>query len=332
MIGTGVVFTTLRTSMFDSVAVGGKAIFRAETTLGDWLSQGAFSVTNCNFNGLELSASSLDYGQMCMCEVENLLNHCLEHLQELAASYYDERQRSTAWAVTTAYYLGFFATSALLRLIGTPVAFFATEQMKRLQKMAGATSRPGQGAFKVLVAERVSMTHSRIQIRKADRIHEATWKTAFGTIEAIASGQASMSVSEALFYEVLCSRAPFFLGSGFDWPSVVRNRVNYRPGFGYQLRHSKFPIRQILEAWRGASEDKVLEILRSTESRVSGGEDFRFRVEMMFNTAIVTYLLVRKLYRELVERGLTDRRWEHSRDAFQQTMCIKGAEFPLWAE
>src|SRR5439155_2916612 len=117
--------------------------------------------------------SPIDFASILLVEVENLLNHCFEHLQELLCFAADTRQRSDAWAAVTAYYLGFFSASALLRLLGKPVTFLNRDQLRALQHLAGSGQQPNQGAFEVTLGNPLSATHREITLVRSDKVHEA---------------------------------------------------------------------------------------------------------------------------------------------------------------
>src|SRR5438045_6621020 len=132
MIARGAVFAALRSTMLQNVGSDVHAGLESERTIGKWLQVGAFVVPNCTKRLVTLHASRDDYAVTLLSEVENLLNHCLEHIQEMLCTAGDTRDRSQGWAIVTVYYLGFFAASAMLRLIGRPIVVLTREQLDTL--------------------------------------------------------------------------------------------------------------------------------------------------------------------------------------------------------
>src|SRR5687767_10323027 len=132
MIARGAVFAELRSRMLAAIPEGSAAPFQNDTTFGDWLHSGTFNVTSCTKRTIILESSPVDFGTVLFVEAENLINHCFEHLRELKSYCDAPRQRSDAWGAVTAYYLGFFSASALLRLLGIPVAFIHRDHLRGL--------------------------------------------------------------------------------------------------------------------------------------------------------------------------------------------------------
>lgn len=324
MIGRGGIFAELRSQMLAAIPEGSTALFRSETTIGDWLANGAFVVTSCTTHEVKLQTSHVDFASAALVEIENLLNHCLEQLQELACFCADTRRRSDAWTAVTGYYLGFFAASALLRLIGRPVVFINRDQLRALQQLAGSSARPKQGAFQIVVGTQISATHREITVTPTDKVHEATWKSALGLLQDLRRSPTILKdPNEADFYDSLCTTAFCVTGVGFDWPSFVRNRANYRPGYAYKLNANTLEILRALGGWRSAPATDVFRVMREAYRRCSTDvSDSCNSVGMMMHVSFCLFLLVQALHRELVARRRLDRRWERHRNQFRQATTI----------
>ncbi len=329
MISQGAIFSHLRAQMLSAIPDQTVASFRDDSTIGDWLKNGTFIVTSCTKKKILIEASPIDYGRIVLTESENLMNHCLEHLQEMITLGNDERLRSNAWAIVTAYYFGFFASSAFLRLIGQPVVFLTADQLNRLKILAGATERPGQGSFLFQVTKQISLTRAEISISQTEKVHEATWKLALGRLDQLNRDPlVTKSLAEANFYDSVCSRILFPHYSSFQWPSMVRNRANYRPGFMYRLDKTACNFPRFFEAWRSASRTDVHRVFQTCFSKCSANrDDFARHSDLMLNVSTVLFLLARALYSELMDRRKTDRRWENQRKHYGRQMRVPDQEF-----
>jgi len=334
MIGQGAIFANLRAQMLTAIPETALASFRDDGTIGDWLEHGSFVATSCTKREIILEVGPADYGSAALTECENLLNHCLEHLQEMLCLSDDARQRSQAWAIVTTYYFGFFSASAFLRLIGQPIVFLTTEQLKRLQSLASASAKPGQGAFRFEISRPISVTRTEIAIRQTDKVHEATWKAALGILDQLnRDPMLAKSPAEALLYDSVCSPVLFRHYGSFQWPSMVRNRANYRPGFMYRLHDARFNFPKLFEVWRHASASNVHRILQNCLLRCGAShDDFAHHADLMLHVAATIFLLVRELYCELLKRRRIDRRWEHQRTKYFNKMRVPEEEYaPLFA-
>jgi hypothetical protein len=308
---------------------GAVASYQAEATLGDWLRNGAFTVSACSRRSILLEASQVDFASVLLVEVENLLNHCFEHVQELACACSDQRQRSDAWVAVTAYYLGFFSASALLRLLGRPIAFIDRASLAALQRFVGAAQRPGQGAFEIIVGNPLSVTHREVSLAPSEKIHEATWKSTLRVLDTLRRNPAiSKAADEADFYDSLCTNAFCASGVGFDWPSFVRNRTNYRPGCAYKLARNTVEAQKRLMRWRDVGTADVFSTVRALHREcTSSTAEFANHLGMMITVGVSLFVLLRSLYAELLARRKSDKRWERQRERYRKEMGIGEDEF-----
>ncbi|HAO80389.1 MAG TPA: hypothetical protein DCQ92_15755 [Verrucomicrobia subdivision 3 bacterium] len=334
MIAQGAIFSRLRVQMLDAIPENAVASFQNKGTLGDWLNTGTFVVTSCTRREVLIEASPIDYGGVVLTECENLLNHCFEHLQEMVCLTSDERIRSNAWGIVTAYYFGFFSASAFLRLVGQPVVFLTTEQLRRLMTLAGSTEKPGQGAFHFQITNQISVTRAELAVRQTDKIHESTWKTALGCIDELNRDPSlTKSAAEANFYDTVCSRFLFTRYNNFHWPSMIRNRANYRPGFAYRLHSKPLNFSQSFDVWRKADHADIHRILQNCLRKCNANADeFVYHANLMLNVGTAFFLLARALYAELLARRKTDRRWETQRTSYCRQMKVPAQEFKLLLE
>lgn len=233
--------------------------------------------------------------------------------------------RSESWVAVTIYYLGFFAASVILRLIGRPNVFLSAERLTNLRTMSGGSLFPPAGSFRFQNGSSLSATAMEIKLMQAEKSHEATWKSILGLFSSLKNDRSIVfAAGEADFFDSLCSNAFCAKGIGFDWPSDIRNKINYRPGYSYQLSHPQFHISSFLTFWNSATSDQVYEIFNASYRRCRADSGaLANQVEMMASVSIVMYLIARCLYRELGDRGMTDRRWEVQRAVYKRNTGLE---------
>lgn len=185
MIPRGIIYSELRSQMVGNFPEDSKAAYGDSTTMGEWLSTGSLVVKTSTKNGVTFVAPVVEFGSCLLTEIENLLNHCFEHLQELGCTGQDERVRSEAWNIVTAYYFAFFSASALLRLLGRPVVFLNRKQLQAFTKMLGGGIAPRQGAFEVVLVSPISATHAEFSLYQTNKVHEATWQSLLGLFDEL---------------------------------------------------------------------------------------------------------------------------------------------------
>jgi hypothetical protein len=212
-----------------------------------------------------------------------------------------------------------------------PIAFVNRDQLRVLQTIAGSSASPRQGSFELTTTSQVSATHSQIKIAPTDRVHEATWKSAIGLLASLNRSTSIVKApDEADFYDSLCTEAFCAKGVGFDWPSFVRNRANYRAGFAYKLSSNTLGVLRSLQPWRSLEAGNVFRVMRGTYQKSSSDiSSFTNHVGMMISVAVALFLIVRELHRELLARRRMDTRWEQKRKHFVQQFMGTGEDFKI---
>ena len=322
MIARGAIFAALRAQMLDAFTQETNSPHKEVQTLGDWLDKGFYQFRSCSSKEICVEVSSDDVSGAILCEVENLLNHCLEHLHEIHCYSVDSRQRSGAWAVVTAYYLGFFSASAFLRLIGRPTVFFTKPQIDHFKQLHNVTQLPGAGSFDVRLGNHISSNYREMILSRGGKVHESTWKNAISAINTLLKDPSTpKQPDEAELYSAISSIHFSPSGTGYDWPSWVRNRVNYRPGNSYHLRTHELIRKTNIRSWINSEKSDIFELVREQYRRSSLEPlDLTNQIGMMTCFSMVFFALTRELYLELSTRRKIDHRWESARLRYRDTI------------
>ncbi len=333
MIPRGPIYSELRSQMVVHFPEGSKAVYRDSKTVGEWLSTGSVVVKTCTKSKVTFIAPTVEFGSILLTEIENLLNHCFEHLQELGCVSQDTRVRSGAWNTVTAYYLAFFSGSALLRLLGRPVVFLGRDQLSSFPTMLGCGSAPGPGTFEVLRVGSVSATHAEFCLKPTKKIHEATWLRLLGLFDDLHRRiSPNPEMREVLFYESLCTTVLFSQYVNFQWPSSVRNKVNYRPGYAYKLQTARSLNCKLITDWAQMEPPEASQILDGAVTACrSDVDNFENHVRLMTAVGTSLFLLARELYSELLKRKTLDKRWEYNRRVYRNRMVFLGNNHKIFA-
>lgn len=320
MIARGAIFAMLRSQMLDVFPDAARSSLGEGHTLGDWLEKGSYQVQSCSNKAVRLEASNDDVACAVLCEIENLLNHCLEHLNEIHIYSTDTRLRSDAWAIVTTYYLGFFASSALLRLIGRPTVFFSKRQSAIFKELNRSAQSPSAGSFQVKIGHYISSNVREVIFEKSEKVHESTWKSTLGTLGMLVNDSSiAKHPDEAAFYDSLSSRQFCPMGVGYDWPSWVRNRVNYRPGNSYKLNSHQQALKTIMCRWMTVEKNELFELVRFQYRAASSRPlDLTNQIPMMICISMSIFAIARELYFELLLRRKLDSRWELARRRYRE--------------
>jgi hypothetical protein len=334
MIPRGIIYSELRSKMVGNFPEGSKAVYGDSTTVGEWLSTGSLVVKASTKSKVAFEAPIVEFGSSLLTEIENLLNHCFEHLQELVCVSQDTRVRSEAWNTVTAYYFAFFSASALLRLLGRPVVFLNRDQLHSFPKLLGSGVAPNQGAFEIQCVSLISSTHAEFSLQPTNKVHEATWQRLLGLLEEIQRSLVPKpEAREALFYASLSTKVLFSRYVNYQWPSSVRNLANYRPGFAYKLQTSRSANLKLISEWVQTGSQESSQILKRMVSAChSDIENFDTHVKLLTALGVSLFLLSRELYSDLLTRKTLDKRWEHNRRSYRAKMCLPGEKFKVLAK
>jgi len=228
--------------------------------------------------------------------------------------------RSEAWNIVTVYYLGFFSAQALLRLIGSPIFFIGSELANSLTTNTGFNFH--KGAYSLVKLSDSSATISEYQLKiSKQRPHDLVWNTLFNLLQKkLDTASTSQSSNpETVYYSNLLTKPLYKVYNTNAWPSEVRNRCNYRPGFAYKLISNQFigVTKHLLDRWNNLTENKLLNLLQQSIGGYTASKDStRFEIQVMHDVCMALFITMRTLYTDIMLRQSTDKRWENRRRSF----------------
>jgi hypothetical protein len=268
---------------------------------------------------VELVVFAEEFGGVLLTETEFYMDHAAEHQASLWKQLSGGAWQSAGWQLVTVYYWAYFLAVSLTRLLGRSVWYIDDTVASHLTTLAATGGRVGAGTFAVTCGSSISLTDREVLLKKGSgRVHDHLWRVVFAAIESFVklSPPTVGSLEERLYTAVLQSSR--FLGS--DWPSAVRNLVNYRPGVGYgavrrlvgipAIKRHEQPVKfeNLLE--RFENDVAALDASRALEAQIAAASKSLVTLTFMLNA------LVREIYKDTLSRSGLDRRWDRSRDRF----------------
>ncbi len=229
-----------RKDALSAIPQGSRSGARPSNSVAEFLRSGSYIVTLAQPKSIHLEVTSVEFGSALLGDAAVLLDHAVEHQHVVCTSVRDAAWESPAWLLVSAYYWGYFSALAITRLVGRTTTFLTAPALAGLSTLApqpAPLQRPGAGAYSLRAEQVVSTDRREVVLgRSKDRLHEGTWKCMFGYLESKrAVGDTS---SEPFETSLLSSMGEASRLLGSDWPSAVRNAVNYVPGFAYgQVRN-----------------------------------------------------------------------------------------------
>ncbi len=304
--------------------------------LNEWRRHGSFQVTGCSKKQVVIESAGVEIGTALLSDAEHLLDHAAEHQAMIHDLIVGASWHSPAWTVVTGYYWAFFSALAITRLTGHSAWFLDRSAITELRLLAGSAVQPPAGALRLAVGPYVSATNREIVLRPTKlQMHDAVWQRfkeltfdVFNVTDELSNG---------LEYRLFWCMYELAHRLGADWPSKVRNIINYRPGRAYRevIRTTEIDIAKYL---RRATPFRF-------ESAVSDFEDHLVKIKagkwpeqevpllcrLLVLFAIILAAISTELHEEMIDRTSTDRRWLDLRHRFFQLHCpgIDGAIWPL---
>lgn len=318
----GPIWQWLRQRALDAVPLGSQFDFKVPPTLRHWQKMGSYVVEARVTKGFDLAAFTNELGGVLLAECEQFLDHAAEHQVTILQQIRSGVWTSAAWQVVTVYYWAYYALLALTRLLGDSVWFIDTTVANHLTTLApGTGARIGAGAFRVTCGSALSATQRTLQLRKlSGRSHDGLWRLWSGLVDEVfvTSRPLSGSSEERVFATM--RRAVAILGP--EWPSDLRNVINYRPGFAYRSVRSA-SLSSALRNVRDSPPYKFDELLATFESGVASldsqldvAEQLEVAVKVLASYTFVIHALSCAVHAEIVDRTGIDKRWLRSRASF----------------
>jgi hypothetical protein len=320
----------------DAIPMGSSIAFRSPLTLRTWQEQGTYTISAASSSRFTVSVQPQDFGGALFSDAAFHLDHALEHQVSLMKVLQAGIWSSPAWQLVTFYYWGYFSAMALSRMLGHTVWFVTSDVAKQFTILAPkGSSTVAQGTYELRCAQALSSGVREVRLSKRPRrLHEQLWTTMFGLLNEIykeVGAGVTIQREERLFLAMINSARML----GDDWPSALRNVVNYRPGFAYAAPRFQSSIDAFSYlAARPQSIDEVIDRLEN--NCFAMGRDPSVVVQpntaakMLVDLTILLSRIAHALHDELVDRGRIDRRWLNSKNRFaqQQGLMLTGALWP----
>lgn len=335
-IPRGAMWQRLRQQALSSVSPEARVAFRAPTSLGNWQAQGSYSISSTSSSRFSLVVQSEDFGGALFSDASFHLDHALEHQASLMNALQGGGWFSPAWQVVTFYYWSYFCAMAVSRMLGQTVWFVTPDVARQFSRMsAAASATPGQGTFEVRCEEVVSAGFRAVRlIKKGRRLHEQLWATTFRALKSMFDEfpTGTMLPDEERLYRAIFATVEIL---GDDWPSALRNLVNYRPGFAYTAPRFIASLETL--AYVDAPGQTIGSIVdRLENSTITMRNDPqvatqpRIAVRMLVDLTLLLNRIAHGLQDEIIERTKIDRRWRNNQRRFseQQGVFRDGVPWP----
>ncbi len=326
----GVIWQRLRQRVLDTIPLGAGIQYRAPLTLASWQASGTYTIAGATSKTLTIEVAPKEIGGVLFSDAAYHLDHALEHQASLMSELTGDHWSSPAWQVVTFYYWLYFIGMSLSRMIGHTVWFVTPDVAGQFSTLAPKNSpKITKGTYEVKCGPIINDSSRDLTLtKKSRRVHEQLWTTCFNLLNSIyeAVGPGNSSIEEERIYISLIQSAKIL---GNEWPSTLRNLVNYRPGFAYTAPRFKRTINnfkylthqsQTLKVVVDRLETNIL-ILRRSPSLT---ENTNLAARILIDITIILSRITHELHDEVVDRRGIDQRWRSSKHRFLRQYCFLG--------
>jgi hypothetical protein len=251
----------------------------------------------------EIEISTDDYYKAIHCDIELFMNKTLVQYSDFKV----QGNVSPSWSFITLYYFLFFNATCLFRFIDKGFVFFSRENSKNLENYSIALYSNlisvDVGNYYFSVKEINSYGNIIVTLSfKGDSVHKSTWIQLESTLREfiIRSDQ-----NEKVVLNLLLSH---FIGFKTEYPSNLRNKLNYNADSSMLDLGNKLPYSQIKDI-----NDNYLEAL--IKLNISSKNN---SVQIESVSFLVSYLfeLNKKLYKEYLERSKFGKDFDRERSNY----------------
>jgi hypothetical protein len=331
----GPVWQKIRADSLDSIPGGAQFPYSAPRPLSSWYRTGYYKIIRSSGTGLDMLCAPDEIGAALLADAEYFMDHAAEHHAILASVRSLESWHSPCWTVVTAYYWAFFCAVALTRLLGRTIWYLDKEATNFLNGLTYGSSHLRPGAFRLHCEEHLNSMERRLQLsRTKGRLHEVVWEKLFNYICGLYAVCGDQNADQ-LEYRLFSTLTTLNGRLGTDWPSAIRNVINYYPGCAYtEVR--RITAMDSIRFIRRLSPESIADVISDFESEVIGLQSIGQVKEtpapfarLVVLLAIVLDTYCHELYAELFGRRSFDRRWSNARLAFFRTSGVM-AQDSIW--
>lgn len=330
----GSLWQRMRQRALDAIPLGSVVDFRSPMTLAGWQAQGTYTISSSSSTKFTVAVAPTDFGGALLSDAAFHLDHALEHQTSLMKTLSSHEWSSPAWQVVTFYYWSYFAAMALSRLLGETVWFVTPAVAQQFSRLAATGSaRVTQGTYELSCGASLSAgTRELALVKRSRRLHEQLWATMFRLLGSVYDevGPGVTAYQEERLFLAIIDSAQIL---GDDWPSALRNVVNYRPGFAYTAPRFKrcvdsFTYLTVQEQTIDGLVDRLENNNIVMRNAPSVEAQPRIAARMLADMTVLISRIAHALHDEIVERNGIDRRWLTSKRRFAQQQGLTSAGSP----
>ena len=318
----------MRQRALDAIPTGSLVDFKSPMTLAAWQMQGTYTISSASSSKFTIAAASSDFGGALLSDAAFHLDHALEHQASLMKALANGQWSSPAWQLVTFYYWSYFCAMSLSRMQGRTVWFVTPNVAKQFDILTTAGSSPVQKGTNELTCGVPLSAEMRCiyLVKRQKHVHEQLWKTVFDLFNSlykeVGAGIAT-SQEERLYLAIINSSQIL----GDDWPSALRNVVNYRPGFAYTAPRFKSCVDAFTYlSSQDQSIDGIIDRLENNNIVMRNSPSIetqpKIAAKMLADLTVLLSHIANALHEEIVDRSKVDKRWLQSKRRFAKDQGI----------
>lgn len=238
--------------------------------LNDWRSVGKITPTSdSSKKHVQLQVHPYEYGGATFNDAQALMNQATEHRATLHRLLQHSGDPSPSWFFVTIYYWGLFIALAWSRLVGSAIVYL--DKPALIPLFQGSGNLGAGGAYTLECGDIFGTSQRMVNLKKCSHshFHEAVWSfLATDMYSRYATANVKEKTTDPdieLEKRIFRCLAQDNFKEAHVWPSLLRNAVNYRPGFSYTAVSGKVML-DICSYLREMELASILEVVESYEN------------------------------------------------------------------
>lgn len=340
MIPKGDIWSDLRSSALD--AMPSQTYSHAgRWDLDAWRASGEGRAVSSNKSSITILAPPFSYAGALLTDAQHYLDHAAEHRAFISKLASSAGECSPSWVVVSVYYWGLFSSLALSRLFGAPVIYFDKTQMATFAAGLPQTSpQPGAGAFTLVAAPMTSTSARTLVLSKIGSMHfhEATWQhvikelsNRLTTVQSLRKGLV-LNRTQSDEQDLFKTLTAYGFHPGEQWPSRLRNKVNYQAGLSYRSVLGSNPLDMYRFLRRASYVDisdavSALDEFQAVSPAVGPESALKPASKALFLKTLLLNVLAEELVEEVLERWGHSKQWLLRRQRFLRGQLPNGNRY-----
>jgi len=227
---------------------------------------------------------------------------------------------SACWRIVTQYYFSFFSVTTLLRFLHRGHTYLDGDQAKRISDILTLFSEHGltvikRGNYKFYIEQTTNPDELCLVLIQSDTSHDQTWNL---VSEVLSELLADSTRDDE--YTILMTLKKIINCYQYNFPSTLRNQVNYQAKYGLESIKNQLQFYKITDL----GFDEVVNQLLLFDNKTD--ENYKLKISGLYGYYF--FALISKFYSEYITRSRSSNSLDRIRKEYLKRYGVFIPDFP----